>query len=74
MVDVHAICCKPVFKLGRDRCGFFVRIFWRPRVWQDDWHPTQWDGYCEGLNRVILEVFVTDTWQRALAACERDFP
>ena len=47
---------------------------WRARIWQDDWHPTQWDGYCEGLNGVILEVFVTDTRQRALEACERDAP
>jgi hypothetical protein len=47
---------------------------WRARVWQDDWHPTQWAGCCEGLNGVILEVFVTDTRQRALAAYERDAP
>jgi hypothetical protein len=42
------------------------------RFRQDEWHPTQWDGCCEGLNKMILEVFVTDTRQQALAACERD--
>jgi hypothetical protein len=45
---------------------------WRARFWQDGWHPTQWGGCCEGLNGTILEVFVTDTRQQALAACERD--
>jgi hypothetical protein len=44
---------------------------WRACFWQDGWHPTQWDGYCEGLNGVVLEVFVTNTRQQALAACER---
>jgi hypothetical protein len=45
---------------------------WRARFWQDGWHPTQWDGYCEALNGVVLEGFVTDTRQQALAACERN--
>jgi hypothetical protein len=45
---------------------------WRTRFRQDGWHPTQWEGYCEGLNGVLLEVFVTDTRQQVLAACERD--
>ena len=45
---------------------------WRARFWQDGWHPMQWAGYCEGLNGTLLEGFVTDTRQRALAACERD--
>jgi hypothetical protein len=45
---------------------------WRVRFWRDRWHPTQWEGYCEGLNGTLLEVFVTDTRQQALAACERD--
>jgi hypothetical protein len=45
---------------------------WRARFWQDGWYPTQWEGYCDGVNGTILEVFVTDTRQQALAACERD--
>jgi hypothetical protein len=45
---------------------------WRARIWQDGWHPTQWAGCCEGVNGMLLEVFVTDTRQQALAACERD--
>jgi hypothetical protein len=45
---------------------------WRVRFWQDRWHPTHWAGCCEGLNRPLLEVFVTDTRQQVLAACERD--
>jgi hypothetical protein len=45
---------------------------WRARFWQDGWQPTQWAGCCEGLNGMILEVFVSHTRQRALAACERD--
>jgi hypothetical protein len=45
---------------------------WRSRFRQDGWHLTQWDGCCEGVNSAILDVFVTDTRQQALAACERD--
>ena len=45
---------------------------WRARFWQDGWHPMQWEGYCEALNGVMLEGFVTDTRQQALAAYERD--
>jgi hypothetical protein len=45
---------------------------WRTRFRQDGWHPTQWEGCCEGLNGTVLEVFVTDTRQQVLAACERD--
>jgi hypothetical protein len=45
---------------------------WRARFCQDGWHPTQWGGCCDGVNETILEVFVTDTRQQALAACERD--
>jgi hypothetical protein len=45
---------------------------WRARFRQDGWHPTQWGGCCDGVNGTLLEVFVTDTRQRALAACERD--
>jgi hypothetical protein len=47
-------------------------VTWRARFWQDGWHPIHWDGYCEGLNGVILEVFASDARQRALEACERD--
>jgi hypothetical protein len=42
--------------------------------WEDGWHPTQWDGCANGLNEVMLEVFVTDLRQQALAACERGAP
>jgi hypothetical protein len=45
---------------------------WRARFRQDGWHPTQWSGCCDGVNGTLLEVFVTDTRQRALAAWERD--
>ena len=45
---------------------------WHARFWQDGWHPTQWGGCCDGVNGTILEVFVTDSRQQALAACERD--
>src|SRR5262245_61834989 len=41
---------------------------WRARFWQDGWHPAQWDGYCEALNGVMLEGFVTDTRRQVLAA------
>jgi hypothetical protein len=47
---------------------------WGARFRQDGWHPTQWAGCCEGLNGTLLEVFVTDTRQRVLAACERNVP
>jgi hypothetical protein len=45
---------------------------WRARFWQDGWHLTQWEGCCDGVNGMLLDVFVTDTRQQALAACERD--
>jgi hypothetical protein len=45
---------------------------WRARFRQDGWHPTQWEGCCDGVTGILLEVFVTDTRQQALAACERD--
>jgi hypothetical protein len=45
---------------------------WHRRFRQDGWHLTQWAGYCDGLNGTLLEVFVTDTRQQVLAACERD--
>ena len=49
-------------------------VAWHARFRRDGWHPTQWEGCCEGVNGTLLEVFVTDTRQRALAACERDSP
>jgi hypothetical protein len=45
---------------------------WRARFWQDGWPPSQWEGCCNGVNGTLLEVFVTDTRQQLLAACERD--
>jgi hypothetical protein len=45
---------------------------WRARFRQDGWHSTQWGGCCDGVNETLLEVFVTDTRQQALAAYERD--
>jgi hypothetical protein len=45
---------------------------WRARFRQDGWHPTQSEGCCDGVNGTLLDVFVTDTRQQALAACERD--
>ena len=45
---------------------------WHTRFRQDRWHPSQWEEYCDGVNRALLEVFVTDTRQQSLAACERD--
>jgi hypothetical protein len=45
---------------------------WHARFRQDGWHPTQWEGCYEGLNRTLLEVFVTDTRQQVLAAYEKN--
>ena len=45
---------------------------WRARFRQDGWHPTQWGGCCDGVNGALLDVFVTDTRQQVLAACERN--
>jgi hypothetical protein len=45
---------------------------WRARFRQGGWHPTQWEGCAEGLNRTLLEVFVTDTRQQVLAAYEKN--
>jgi hypothetical protein len=47
---------------------------WRARFRQDGWHPTQWTGCCDGVNKTLLDVFVTDTRQQALAVYERDVP
>jgi hypothetical protein len=45
---------------------------WHMRFRQDEWHFTQWDGYCDGMNGVIVDVFVTDTRRQALMAYERE--
>jgi hypothetical protein len=45
---------------------------WHARFRQDGWHPSQWAGYCDGVNGTLLEVFVTDARQQALAVYERD--
>ena len=47
---------------------------WHACFRQDGWHPSQWSGYCDGVNGMLLEVFVTDTRQQALAAYERKAP
>ena len=46
-------------------CG--ARFFDRTK-----WYPTQWAGRCDGVHGTLLEVFVTDTRQRVLAACEKN--
>jgi hypothetical protein len=69
VLDIMARLCPEVIAAVQA----YVAL-WRARFWQDDWHPTQWAGCCEGVNRTLLEVFVTDTRQQALAACERDIP
>jgi hypothetical protein len=45
---------------------------WHARFRQDGCHPAQWADCCAGVNETILEVFVTDTRQRVLAAYEKD--
>ena len=67
VLDTIARLCPDVIDAVR---GYIAT--WRARFWQDGWHPTQWDGWCDGVNGAVLEVFVTDTRQQALAACERD--
>jgi hypothetical protein len=67
MLDTIARLCPDVIATMQ---GYIAT--WRARFQQDGWHPTQWGGYCEGVNETILEVFVTDTRQQALSACERN--
>ena len=67
VLDTIARLCPDVI----DTVQWYVNT-WRARFWQDGWHPTQWSGCCDGVNGAILEVFVTDTRQQALAAYERD--
>jgi hypothetical protein len=66
MLDTMARLCPDVIAAVQ---GYVTT--WHARFRQDDWHPTQWAGSCEGVNGTLLEVFVTDTRQQALAACER---
>jgi hypothetical protein len=40
---------------------------WRAHFWQDGWHPAPWGGCCDGMRETLLEGFVTDTRQQALA-------
>jgi hypothetical protein len=44
---------------------------WAARFQQDRWSPAHRGGYTDGVNAALLDVFVTDTRQQALAACER---
>jgi hypothetical protein len=67
VLDTMARLCPDVMDAVR---GYVA--MWRARFRQDGWHPTQWGGCTDGVNAVILEVFVTDTRHRALTACERD--
>jgi hypothetical protein len=67
VLDTMARLCPDVIATVQ---GYIAR--WRVRFWQDGWHLTQWDGYCNGVNGAILEVFVTDTRQQVLAAYERE--
>jgi hypothetical protein len=67
VLDTMARLCPDVIAAVQ---GYFT--VWRAHFWQDNWHPSQWSGYCDGVNGAILEVFVTDTRQQILVACERD--
>jgi hypothetical protein len=67
VLDTITRLCPDVIEAVR---GYIAT--WRARFWQDGWHPTQWDGWCDGVNGAVLEVFVTDTRLQALAAYERD--
>jgi hypothetical protein len=67
VLDTMARLCPDVIAAVQ---GYIAR--WRARFWQDGWHLSQWDGYCNGVNSAILEVFVTDARQQVLAAYERD--
>jgi hypothetical protein len=67
VLDTMARLCPEVIAAVQ---GYIA--MWRACFLQDGWQPTQWGGCCDGVNGTILEVFVTDTRQQALAACERD--
>jgi hypothetical protein len=66
-LDTMTRLCPDVIEAVRSYIAMCRRCFW-----QDGWHPAHWDGYCDSVNRTILEVFVSDVRQRALKACERD--
>jgi hypothetical protein len=67
VLDTLARLCPDVIAAVR---GYIAA--WRVRFRQDGWHPTQWEGCCDGVNGTLLEVFVTDTRQQVLAAYERN--
>jgi hypothetical protein len=67
MLDTMARLCPEVIAAVQEDIAT-----WHTRFRQDGWHLTQWAGCCEGVHAMILEVFVTDTRQQVLAACERD--
>jgi len=67
VLDTMACLCPDVIAAVQ---GYVAA--WHARFRQDGWHPTQWTGCCDGVNGTLLEVFVTDTRQQALAACERE--
>ena len=67
VLDAMARLCPDIIAAVQ---GYFT--VWRARFWQDNRHATQWSGYCDGVNGAILEVFVTDTRQQILVACQRD--
>jgi hypothetical protein len=67
VLDTMARLCPDVIAAVQ---GYVVA--WHVRFRQDRWSPTQWGGYCDGLNGTLLEVFVTETRQQVLAAYERD--
>jgi hypothetical protein len=64
---------KSVEEIGGHTMQAYVAA-WRARFRQDGWHPSQWAGCCDGVNGTLLEVFVTDTRQQALAAYEGEAP
>jgi hypothetical protein len=67
VLDTLARLCPDVIAAVR---GYIA--VWRVRFRQDGWHPSQWEGCCDGVNGMLLGVFVTDTRQQALAAYERN--
>jgi hypothetical protein len=67
VLDTMARLCPDVIAAVQ---GYIA--MWHARFRQDGWPPTQWAGCCDGVTGTLLEVFVTDTRQQALAAYERD--
>jgi hypothetical protein len=31
---------------------------WRARFWRDGWHPTQWEGCCDGINVYFARIWL----------------